>query len=863
MFPARWQQIEELCESALRVEPADRGAFLAQACAGNEALRREVESLLACEAGAEQFMQVPALELLRGGQHPAPERLPAGLQIGPYRVVAWLGGGGMGEVYQARDPRLERDVALKFLPADSSGDPKALERFKREARAASALNHPHICTLYDIGEHEGRPFLVLELLEGESLKERLAAGALPPAEVLALAIQISDALEEAHSKGIVHRDIKPANVCITRRGEAKILDFGVAKLLGERRVPEREPGATAQAVPAGPETITMHGIAMGTVAYMSPEQARREEVDARTDLFSFGATLYQMATGRLPFQEASAELTLEAILRKQPLKPRESNPRLPPELERIILKALEKDRALRYQSASEMKAELDRLKRASEPARKPARRWMLAAAVVAIAIPLYLLRRQGAPAEAPSTVRSVAVLPLANASGDPQQEYLADGLTDALTGSLGRISALRVISRASAMQYKATKKPLSEIAQELKVDAVLRGSVARFGYRVRVSVQLIHIPGNRQLWAETYERDLSDVPTWQSEVVSAVVREVKLKVTPAEAARLAGARPVNRDAFEDYLRGRHWLSKRTEEAIRKAIDHFRRAIDEDPAYAPAYAGLADCYNQLGTVLIGSQPPSQTRPLAVAAAAKALEIDSELAEAHAALGFAKLYDWNWSGAEQSLRRAIELNPSYAPVRIWHASYLICTGRTEEAIREAGRARELDPLSPIVTTQVGWILHHARRYDEAIQHYLRVLETDPNFLWALWQLGQAYTYMSRFDEAIRTLEKAAALSGRSPAVLGMLAYAYGSARRSAEARKLVTELTELSQRRYVPPASVAWAYFGVGDSDQGFAWLEKAYQERSNALAYLPASPVLDLVHSDPRYQSLLRRIGLAE
>jgi len=872
MSPAQWRQVDEICNSALRLEPAERTVFLREACADDEPLRQEVESLLAYEQPAEQFMEAPALESLAAtsaplDQEPGSQTLPAGLQVGPYRIVAPLGGGGMGRVYQARDTRLERDVALKFLPAESAQDAEAVRRFQREARAVSAINHPHICTLHDIGEYEDRPFLVLELLEGQSLKERLAAGPLPLGELLEVASQITDALETAHAKEVVHRDIKPANIFLTARGQVKILDFGLAKLLSEpRRTAEAAVTATG-AVPPGDETITRPGAAMGTAAYMSPEQARGEEVDARSDLFSLGATLYQMATGHLPFQEATAELTLEAILRKQPRKPRDLNPRLPLELERIILKALEKDRTARYQSTAELKADVERLRRKELKPRTllvASRRWALMVLIaLAIAIPTYLLRGPGPSGEAPPGVRSVLVLPLHNASGDPQQEYLADGLTEALTGSLGRISALRVISRASAMQYKGTAKSLSEIARELKVDAVARGSVARFQDRVRVSVQLTQISTGRQLWGETYERDLRDVPAWQSEVASAVAREVKLKITPVEAARLANARPVNREAFEAYLRGRYWSDKRTEEALHKAIDYFRRAIDEDPTYAPAYAGLADCYNQLGTVLIGSQPPSTTRPLAAAAAAKALEIDSELAEAHAALAYTKLYDWNWSGAEQSFRRAIELNPSYAPVRIWHASYLVCTGRTEEALREAGRAGELDPLSPIVTTQVGWIFHFARRYDEAIQHYLRVLETDPNFPWALWQLGQTYTYKSMFEEANRTLEKAGTLSGRSPAVLGMLAYAYGSAGRTAEARKLLKELTELSKRRYVPPASVAWGYFGLGDSDQAFEWMEKACQERSNALAYLGVWPVVDPFRSDPRFRSLLRRIGLTE
>jgi len=866
MAPARWRRVEELYDSAVRLEPGRRRAFLAKACAGDEPLRQEVESLVAAFEQARDFLDTPALEVMAAesstDEAPAePQALPAGLRIGPYLILGALGRGGMGEVYQATDTRLGRDVALKFLPEESARDAHALERFTREARAVSALNHPHICVLHDIGEHQGRPFLVLELLEGQSLKDRLAAGPLSPGEVLELALQITGALEAAHARGIVHRDIKPGNIFLTGAGHAKILDFGLVKLLSERSDEASEDaGESAGRRNRLPheDTLSGSGVALGTLSYASPEQVRGEAVDARTDLFSLGVTLYEAATGCSPFHRATPEATLEAILEHQPARVRALNPRLPAGLERILTKTLEKDRTARCQSAAKLKADLERLRRE----RPAARRWALAALLaMAVAIPAYLLRRTPAPGETPPVVRSLAVLPLENASGDPQQEYLADGLTEALTGSLGRISALRVISRTSVMQFRATKKPLPEIARQLGVDAVARGSMTRFGDRVRVSLELIQVSTGRQLWAETYERDLTAGPAWQSEVASAVAREVRLKVTPAEAARLASARPVSRDAFESFLRGRHWWNKRTDEAIHKAIDYFRMAIDEDPAYAPAYAGLADCYNLLGTVVIGSQSPSQMRPLAAAAAARALEIDGDLAEAHAALGFAKLYDWNWSGAEQSLRRAIELNPSYAPVRIWHASYLVCTGRTGEAVGEARRAEQLDPLSLIVITQVGWILAYDRRYDEAIEQYLRALETDPNYLWALQQLGQAYAYQSRFDDAIRTLEKAAAVSERSPAALGSLAQTYGMAGRVAEARKLVAELTERSKRQYVPPASVAWGYFGLGDSDRGFEWLEKAYQERSNAVAYLAASAHYNRVRSDPRFLDLLRRIGL--
>jgi serine/threonine protein kinase/Tfp pilus assembly protein PilF len=821
---------------------------------------------------ARPFLEMPAVQLVAAslaGEEPQPASRPAaGSRIGPYRIGARLGGGGMGEVYTARDTRLERDLALKLLPADSSRDALALKRFRREARAASALNHPHICTVHDVGEHDGQPYLVMELLDGASLKDRLEYGPLPPAELVNLALQIADALEAAHAKGIVHRDVKPGNIFVTSRGQAKVLDFGLAKLLDEPpRAVEAPAGGNADRPANGQEIVTVSGAAMGTAAYMSPEQARGEEVDERTDIFSLGVTLYQAATGRLPFQETTAKSTREAILTRQPPPPGQWNAEVPAELERIIGKALEKEPARRYQDAVELTADLERLKERLAGGRK--RRWpsavTLAAASVlgAAALFAWMVQLRTPSPEHPAAspgVQSLAVLPLHNASGDPEQEYLADGLTGALIGSLARITSLRVISRPSAMQYKGATKPRLEIARELRVDGLVEGSMARFGDRVRISIALVRASDQRRLWAESYERDLGEVPAWQNEVAHAVAREVRIELTRAEAQRLSGGRRVNREAFEAYLRGHYFLNKRSEESIRTATTHFRAAIDRDPAYAAAYAGLADCYNQLGTVLVGSQPPSRTRPLATAAAANALAIDGELAEAHAALGFAKLYDWNWSGAERSFQRAIELNPSYAPAHSWYAGYLVYTGRNAEALREAARAGDLDPLSLIMRTQVGWTMNFLRQYDSAIEQYQRVLAVDPDYAWALWQLGQTYTYKGMFPEAFAVLQRGVEVSNRSPAILGTLGAAYAMAGRKAQAEQIADELSALSRKKYVPPAAVAWVYLGLRDADRAFQWLEAAYLERSNALAAVKVWQMLDPFRSDPRYFDLARRIG---
>jgi len=486
------------------------------------------------------------------------------------------------------------------------------------------------------------------------------------------------------------------------------------------------------------------------------------------------------------------------------------------------------------------------------------RRWRWAAVAMAVAaalaLSLVLLTRR-------PVLESIAVLPLQNLSGDPQQDYLADGITELLTSSLSRIGSLRVISRTSAMQYRATKKKAPEIARELRADALLEGSLMRSGGRVRVVVQLIRGATDQHLWSQVYERDLTDAADLQLEIARAIAHQARLELTDAQKGQLTRHASVNRAAFEEYLRGRHAWNKRSPENIKKAISHFQTAIDLDAAYAPAYAGLADAYNQLCTHLIGEQPPNQIRPLAVAAAAKAISIDPDLAEAHASLGFAKMYDWDWQTAEKELRRAIELSPSYGPVRIWYASFLSQHQRHEEAIAQAHHAADLDPLSLIVRTQVGWMYTHAGQFDKAMQYFQDVLQKDPNYLWAQWQMGQAYLYTGMYAEAIALLETSAGTSKRTPAIFGTLGAAYARAGRKADAEKILQELREMSKHRYVSPHAFTWVYLGLDDADKSFEWLEKEFDERSNSVAWHGVWHMLDKYRSDPRYLDLMRRIGL--
>jgi len=798
---------------------------------------------------------------------PADSNIAPGQRLGPYSLVSALGSGGMGEVYLAHDTRLGRHVALKFLPASLRKDAERLRRFQHEARAASTLNHPNVATIYEIGEAEGVTFIAMEYIDGVTLDKKISEGPVAASEILDISIQIADALDDAHGRGVVHRDIKSANIMITPRGQVKVLDFGLAKASA----------AVDQQLSDVPTAVkTMPGLVMGTVQYMSPEQALGKSLDARSDIWSVGVVLYELATGKKPFSGATANETIDNIRHSQPEAIARFNYDIPAELERIVRKCLEKNPENRYQSARELMIDLKNLRRSLEPGStvtvKPRagksnlQIGMIAAVAAVVVIALlgvYFLkqsRQEQAQVTSAAKINSIAVLPFKPLVITDRDETLELGMADTLITKLSNVRQVNVRPISAVRKYTGLEQDAIAAGRDQQVDAVLDGVIQRAGDKVRVSVRFLRVSDQAQLWSGEFQEQMTEIFAVQDSISERVVSALALTLAGGERQRLAKNHTQNTEAYELYLKGRYHLNRLTDDGFLKARDYFQQAIDRDPNYALAHAGLGEAYVNLGGWNVTT--PKEAFPNAREAANEALELDANLAEPHAILGMVSFaYDWDWKTAEQEFKKALELNPNSPDPHQWYSYYLTAMGRFEESLAQMERARELDPASLSKVAGVGEVLNLMGRTDDAIRQQEKALEMEPNSGFAQWALGNVYVHKRMYDKAIEQYKKAIPLSGNSPDEPATLAYAYAKSGQRTQALRTIEELVKRSERSYVPSTLIAATYAAVGDHQEASRWLHKAVQQRDGILIFLNVDPMFEDLRSDPRYRAIIQQVDL--
>ena len=793
-----------------------------------------------------------------------------GQTISNYKIVEKLGEGGMGVVYRAEDLKLTRAVALKFLPHALHANEPERDRFLQEARAAAILNHPNICTIHDIQEYDGQQFIVMEYVDGTTLKERIVDGGLRIEDGIRYAMQVGEALQEAHSHGIVHRDIKTENIMVNAKNQIKVMDFGLAKLKGSLK-------------------LTQTSSTVGTLAYMAPEQLHGGEVDARSDIFSFGAVLFELLTGRTPFKGEHEAAVMYSIVNEPPQSLLKYRPDLPAELERIINRALEKDPEDRYQHVDDMVSELRRINKQStrisraslpgvqtpdptrtsqvtqesastQPAPKRHRHTLLmgglSAAVILIAVAAYILFF---PAR--KSIDSLAVLPFVNASADSNSEYLSDGITESLIYALSRLPNLTVMSRGSVFHYKGKNADPQTVGRELGVKAVLTGRLTQRGDALIIDAELVDVSNNSDIWGDRFNRKLADILSVQDEIAREISRNLSARLGVEEATRLSKRSTESSEAYQLYLKGKFYWNKRKADDLRKAADYFNQAIDLDPNFALAYAGLASTYSLLPEY--AGVRPAEVIPKIESAAQKASELDPTLAEPRAVLGLMKYsFQWDWEGAGRELKRAIELNPNYPTAHHWYSIWLRQQGELEQSLKEIRRAQELDPLSPVIIQNVAEIFIAMHRNDEAVEQSRKMLELDPNFPGAHLDLGYVYAREGKHDDAIRELQQVRLLVGPDhPYGLGILGYVYAKAGKKDEAMRVLDRLFAFSKQGFILASQAAMVYVGLGDKDKAFEWLGRAFEEHDQPLGFIKTAFVWDSLRSDPRYTALLKKMRL--